>query len=173
MIMDVKKKKKINEKGQSLIEFLLFLPFMVMMYSVTQAISNSINASINQQKITRAYFYYRNHGNSTVPKPRREGSDPSTGWRVFGQEIMGWSVKLLNEKNPVAACFKFNLPLGNEADDKCEDSYTKLTTNFIRVQTVYGLCGATYTKDGTGQNISYPRGAFVVGGEPRHCEILE
>mgnify|MGYP001231508587 FL=1 len=39
-----------NEDGQSIIEFLLFLPFIIMMYSVVMSLGSAINASINQQK---------------------------------------------------------------------------------------------------------------------------
>lgn len=161
-----------NEDGQALIEFLIFLPFMLMMYSVSMSISNSINASINQQKIARSYFYYRLANNSTFPRPRRDGSEPSDSWKVFGFQIMGWSEKLLNQR-PVAPCFKFAVPLGDGEDDKCEDSYSGRSTQFIRVKTVYGVCGATYIKNDT-FNVPFPAGAFSFGGgNLQHCQIIE
>jgi len=143
--MDVKKLDiKEDESGQALIEFLLFLPFLLMMYSVTLSLSNAINGSINQQKVTRAYFYYRIQNNSTIPKPRRSGSQPYNSWKTFGMQIMGWSKEMKNQI-PVAPCYKFNLPLGKKDGDSCESSYSENTTQYIRVGTVYGVCGATYT----------------------------
>ena len=135
--------KILNEEGQALVEFVLFLPFMLMAYSVIMNVSNAINASLNQQKVTRAYFYYRMQNNSTIPKPRRDGSEPSDSWETFGMQIVGWASEI-DGNSPVAACFKFNLPLGTNSDDKCEDGYGTETTQFIRVGTVYGVCGATY-----------------------------
>jgi hypothetical protein len=174
MIMAAKKDESQinNEDGQALIEFLIFLPFMLMMYSVSMSISNAINASINQQKIARSYFYYRLANNSTFPRPRRDDIEPSQNWNVFGFQIMGWSEKLLNE-NPVAPCFKFAVPLGDGEDDKCEDTYSGSSTQFIRVKTVYGVCGATYIKQDN-YNIPYPAGALNYnGGNLKHCEIIE
>ncbi len=174
--MDVKKSHhKLGERGQSIVEFLLFLPFMLMMYSVSMSLSNAINASINQQKIARAFWHYRNHGNSTIPRPRRDGAtEPSAAWQVFGMQIMGWSRELKDGRFPVAPCYKFKLPLGSDGEDECEQTYSSETTQFIRVKTVYGVCGATYIKK-DGYNISYPRGASLgeAAGQLEHCTIVK
>ena len=135
-----------NEDGQSIIEFILFLPFLLMTYTITMSISSAINGAINQQKVTRAYFYYSMQNNSTFPKPYRDGAEPYYSWNEFGMQIMGWSEKLVSDK-PVMTCYKFQLPLGTADTDKCDDSYSKRTTQFIRVGTVYGVCGATYLRD--------------------------
>lgn len=153
LITDVKtvKNKKLfdilDENGQALIEFVLFLPFMLMTYSIIMNVSNAINASLNQQKVTRAYFYYRMQNNSTIPKPRRGGDQPYMNWSTFGMQIVGWA-KELEQNKPVAACFKFNIPLGKTEGDKCNQGYSKTTTQYIRVGTVYGVCGATYMNSG-------------------------
>ncbi len=158
------KKKILNQKGQALIEFILFLPFLLMMYSVTMSVANSINASINQQKVTRGYFYYRLQNNATAPVPYR-GQAP-VPFQRFGQHVNLWGEKEVADV-PVAACFKFNIPLGNREGDTCEDSYSANTTQYIRVGTVYGICGSTYVREGasvvrlpnislTGSQISSP-----------------
>ncbi len=140
--MVVKNKKGLlNEKGQALIEFILFFPFLLMMYSVTLSIANSINASINQQKATRGYFYYKLQNNSTAPTPERDGG--GTSFTRFGQHVNLWGEKVIDDV-PVAACFKFNVPLEKREDDLCEEGYSEKTTQFIRVGTAYGICGATY-----------------------------
>jgi hypothetical protein len=87
-------------------------------------------------------------------------------------QIMGWSMRL-DGTQPVAPCFKFMLPLGESVDDECGETYTGESSQFIRVQTVYGLCGATYGKL-NGEIIAYPRAFFEAGvGPDDHCKIKE
>lgn len=167
MIMDAKLK---SQKGQAVVEFLVFLPFILMMYSVTLSISNAINASINQQKFARSYFYFNAAGNSTLPYPRRDNPEPSDGWSLFGMQIMGWSTRL-DGREPVAPCYKFNLPLGENEEDTCDEGYSAQSTNFIRVMTVYGVCGATYGKNGD-YPVAFPRaggGSNVIA----RCSIVQ
>lgn len=164
--MDAKNFLKIldNEDGQSIIEFVIFLPFLLMMYTTTMSIANAINGSLNQQKVTRAYFYYTLQNNSTFPKPYRNGgSQPYDFWESFGMQIMGWTEKLVNEQ-PVMTCYKFKLPLGTDKSDSCEKAYQKKTTQFIRVGTVYGACGATY-KNTQGSIYRLPSGGPFQGAE--------
>jgi hypothetical protein len=164
--------KFLDQKGQAILEFMLFLPFMLMMYSVSLSIGSAINASINQQKITRGYFYYSAQNNSVLPNPRRTGPEPSDGWSVFGMQIMGWATRLVDGRTPEAPCYKFKLPLGESAGDVCEEQYSGNSSQYIRVKTVYGICGATYVKSGSAV-IPYPRGAAVAGGiSLRHCELI-
>lgn len=146
LIMAVKQKKT-SEEGQALIEFILFLPFIVMMYSVVISVSSSINASINQQKITRGYFYYRVQNNSMVPKPRSDSRYLlASQFRTFSMQSTIWGEKLVGD-TPSRACFKFQLPV-KDSDDACDESYSGQTTSFIRVGTVYGVCGATFENQG-------------------------
>ena len=151
MIMDVDRIKRFklnkNQKGQALIEFMLFLPFILMMYSVTLSISASINGAINQQKITRGYFYYRAMNNSSMPKPRRD-SPIYNKFRVFGQQISGWRDQLRGI-TPLKACYKFRIPFaaGTGGDD-CEVGYQNRITQLIRVGTVYGVCAETHVTSG-------------------------
>ena len=102
--------------------------------------------SINQQKVARAYFYYKVQNNSTIPKP----NSPYANWKTFGMYFIGWADYLQSGADesgqPVAPCYRLTVPLAANADDKCDTKYTKPTTQFIRVQTVYGMCGASYEK---------------------------
>ena len=137
--------KNKNQKGQALIELIIFLPLMFMFYSMIAGFANAINGSINQQKITRAYFYYRAQGNSTLPKPDDEKT--YMGWKTFGMYIIGWKDYFAaGGVSPVAPCYELKLPMGRGPGDKCEDAYREATTQLIRVQTVYGVCGATYER---------------------------
>ena len=158
MIMDAK--KILKENGQALMEFVIFLPFMMMMYMTILAMGNAINGSINQQKVTRAYFYYRAAHNSTMPRPRRDGIEPADGWNSFGMQIMGWSEKLAgsNGNTPFAPCYRFELPFeGVAGGTSCDETYTEPATQLVRVRTVYGICGATYIKNtSTQENVRQP-----------------
>lgn len=139
--------KKHNQKGQALIELIIFLPLMFMFYSMISGFANAINGSINQQKVARGYFYYRLQGNSTAPKPL--GGDYSS-MSTFGMFYIGWKDKFLTGNDdagkPIAPCYKLSIPLAPGTTDNCETKYSTPSTMFIRVQTVYGICGATYAR---------------------------
>jgi Flp pilus assembly protein TadG len=151
--MDVKK-----QKGQALIEFIVFLPFMLMMYTVVISLGDAIYGSINQQKATRSYFYYRLSNNSQISRPQRQGTDlVNAQWSMFGHFFVGWADYLLNSQ-PVAPCYRLNLPFAPSGSDTCEASYTDTTTQFIRVATVYGVCGATMVREDAGNFTEMPAG---------------
>lgn len=139
--------KKNNQKGQALIELIIFLPLMFMFYSMISGFANAINGSINQQKVTRGYFYYRMQNNSTIPKP----STYNPTWQQFGMVFIGWKDYFqggsgTNESGkPIAACYRLSVPVSASPNDPpCESEYTLPETMLIRVQTVYGVCGGTY-----------------------------
>ena len=138
--------RKNNQQGQALIELIIFLPIMFVFYSMISGFANAINASINQQKVTRAYFYYRVQNNSTIPKP----STLNPTWTQFGMFFIGWKDYFQGaggsgeSGKPVAPCYRVSVPLASGPTDVCEAEYTTPSTMFIRVQTVYGVCGGTY-----------------------------
>jgi hypothetical protein len=138
----MKKHSLKNQSGQALIELIIFLPLMFMMYSMISGFANAINGSINQQKITRGYFYYRVQNNSNIPKPDEDKTYNS--WRMFGMFFIGWKDYFSNGNTPIMPCYKLSIPLKAADADKCEDRYVNSTSQFIRVGTVYGICGATY-----------------------------
>lgn len=138
-----------NQKGQALIELIIFLPLMFLVYSLVAGFASAINGSINQQKITRAYFYYRIQNNSTIPIPERDMSVSKTG--MF---FIGWREKFAQGDNPVMTCYKISLPLGQTDDKSCDEAYEENSTQFIRIGTVYGVCGGTYVKEETSYVLS-------------------
>jgi hypothetical protein len=149
-----------NQKGQALIELIIFLPLIITLYSVISGYANSINASINQQKITRAYFYNRIQNNSTIPGPNLV-KDEYSAWKQFGMFFIGWKDYFKGAGVPVMPCFKVTIPFKDSPKDKCEDAYTQEKSLWIRVGTVYGICGTTffyadnkvyYVPDGGGTN---------------------
>lgn len=165
---------KNNQNGQALIELIIFLPLMFMFYSMISGFANAINGSINQQKVARSYFYYVVQNNPTIPKP----SGAWQGWNTFGMFYIGWKDKFTSgdgsEGIPIAPCYKLSIPLAAANNDKCEEKYTTPSTQHIRVQTVYGVCGATYVRkdnyvlpipDFTGgdfKTLISPQGCFLI-----------
>jgi hypothetical protein len=136
--------KEKNQKGQALIELIVFLPLIITLYSVIGGFAASINGSINQQKITRAYFYYRAQNNSTIPKP--DANRVYMNWNQFGMFYIGWKESFVGGETPVMPCYRINIPFKTAPTDKCEDAYTNTNTLFVRVGTVYGICGTTFVK---------------------------
>jgi hypothetical protein len=149
---------KKNQKGQALIELIVFLPLMFTVYAVISGFANAINGSINQQKVTRAYFYYRVQNNSTVPKPDAEKT--YSQFRQFGMYFVGWKLSFVDEM-PMAPCYKVSIPMRSASSDDCQESYSEPNTLFMRVGTVYGVCGATYSYQGPETIITIPDTANV------------
>ncbi len=136
--------EKNTEKGQALIELIIFLPFLIIVYGIITGFANAISGSINQQKATRAYFYYRVQNNSTIPRR----PDPNVRWTKYGTFFVGWREKLVDDQ-PLHPCYKITIPLSSPDDAGCESDYTggdRPSTQFMRVGTVYGFCGATYVR---------------------------
>lgn len=138
-----------KEDGQALIEFIIFLPFMAMLYFVVLSLGSSINSSINQQKVTRAFFYHRLLNNSYVTRPFYSNSSPNHAAfnETYGHYFTGWMTRL-ESNSPLMPCHKLNMPFAPASTDVCEESYSSITTQFIRVGTVYGICGATFLRNG-------------------------
>lgn len=141
-----------NQKGQALIELIVFLPLMFALYSMIAGFASAINGSINQQKATRAYFYYRVQNNPFVPKP--DEGDTHANWGQFGMFFVGWMDEMQSD-NPVAPCYRVALPMTSNASEQCDQPYNQDTTQYIRVGTAYGICGGTFARatDGTGHNV--------------------
>lgn len=135
-------KKEFEQKGQALIELIVFLPLMITLYSVIGGFAGSINGSINQQKATRSYFYYRVQNSSHIPG--RKAGDATFSWNQFGMFYVGWKEKFTGDQNPVMPCYRVSIPFKGSNGEKCEEPYNKENTLWVRVGTVYGVCGATY-----------------------------
>lgn len=146
-----------SQKGQALIELIIFLPLIVTLYSVISGFANSINGSINQQKITRAYFYNRIQNSSTFPGPGLV-MDEFQSWRSFGMFYIGWKDYFKGDE-PVMPCYKVSIPFKDSPQDKCEDSYSTEKTLWVRVGTVYGVCGGTFYHS-SGNVFYVPDGGF-------------
>lgn len=145
-------KIKNNNKGQSLFEFIVFLPFLVILFICMVRIQAALNASINQQKATRGYFFSLLRQNSMLPD-RQEASllVEGEGVQSFGLSLLGYrdySVGGEEEAGsiPIATCFELKLMgLEGEAKEDCEDPIAGATrAKNIRVYTAFGICSANY-----------------------------
>lgn len=143
-----------NQKGQALFELIIFIPFLVFLYTIYATAGNSISASINQQKSVRGYYYSLMRGNSYINtlSDLEEYSRNNVG--MVGFSAVGWREK--GEKagrNAFGPCFKFSSLLkGSSSREDC-DSPDRETDNrgngishFIRVFTFYGVCGPVYSE---------------------------
>ncbi|WP_127715139.1 TadE/TadG family type IV pilus assembly protein [Halobacteriovorax sp. HLS] len=153
--MAVKKKKNIfllgDEKGQAIFEFVIFLPFLIFIYTAFINISSAINGSINQQKATRGYFYRVLLHDSKAPNRHTMETLASAGRNVLGPVSLGWRVKSEGDTKSYGACYKFLGFFGNGSDEECDESRSgENDSNFIKVFTFYGVCGNTYMRSTNG-----------------------
>lgn len=147
--------KKQKQKGQSIFEFLVFVPFLLLLLQAFMRVGGAINGSINQQKHLRGYFYYKLKNSSYFPTL----SDLSQLGQIsqVGYSAFGWNEELVQNRNPKAPCYKLSSFFG-EPIDTCGELTERASqkSQHIRVYTVYGLCGGVFTlnNDGNWQNIA-------------------
>ena len=142
---------------------------MVLLMGLLVSIGNSINGSINQQKISRAYFYARVSNSSVFPL--RNDASQQRNWSSFGMFFIGWRERSEGQF-PVQPCYKFRLPF--EGDEETCQEYRETSTEYVRVGTVYGACGATYVRGGGGVPVKSPRpGATGLVSSYNSCTIRE
>jgi hypothetical protein len=144
-----------NQKGQAIFELLLFIPFLIFLYSIYYTVGNSISASINQQKAVRGYFYALTKGNSYLNTYQDlKAFVGENGVKIVGFSAIGWREKDKN-KQSFAPCFKFSSLLKSSSSEECDspERPEELSSRFIRIFTFYGVCGPVYqaTSDSFGQ----------------------
>ena len=147
--MVVEKKRK--DKGQSLFEFVVFLPFLLFVLVIMFTVGNAINGSINQQKATRRYFFYINKGNSTLPRSDYLRELAGDGLERVGAVSLGWREKSAAQDTAApayATCYSLPTLFGKVDGDECDKPSQDEGSNFIRIYTQFGLCGETYAKSG-------------------------
>lgn len=137
-----------NKKGQAVFEFIIFMPFLMVMYSIIYTIGNSVSGSINQQKATRGYYYSLVRGNSYVSS--YTDLLELSGFQIdnVGFSAVGWREKSANAgKNSFAPCFSFTSLMKSGVDDECDtrDKQSE-SSRHIRLYTFYGVCGPRFTK---------------------------
>ncbi|MBT3585285.1 MAG: hypothetical protein HN509_10280 [Halobacteriovoraceae bacterium] len=165
--MAAKKFHNSNEEGQAVFELIVFLPFLIFMFTTFMTIGNALNGSINQQKATRGYFYYLVKGNSTVPDVSDLSYIAGGGNTRAGFYAIGWRAKSEGSDQAIATCYKFQSFLGSGNDDEtCEEPETdEGSSQFIRIYTYYGICGQLYNLTST------PIPILGAGGGQGSCSV--
>ncbi len=146
-----------NQKGQAVFEMIIFLPFLVFLYSIYSTAGNSISGSINQQKAVRSYFYAITKGNSYLNTRTDLKQYLNATLETVGFSSLGWREKTNGDgKSAFAPCFKFSSLLKNSSTEECDSPQRdeEGSSRYIRVFTYYGVCGPVYTKS------SDPAGVF-------------
>lgn len=156
MLKDHQKNIFLEERGQALFELILFLPLLLLILTVMVTVGNAINSSINQQKVTRGYYYYTLRGNSLGLNSldlREYGT--GNGMKTVGMYSLGWrrSEPEHSIQDSYATCFKFSTMFSSDNSDKnCDEPNLsgQPKTSIIRLYTAYGLCTEVYTVSNTG-----------------------
>lgn len=146
----LKKLEKKKSKGQAIIEFIIFVPFIVILYLMILNHGSAINGAINQQKVLRSYFYSRVKHDSMIPK---KSYFVQTEVNTIGFYALGWAEKLVGDGIPYTTCYKvpsFFTDSDSVADCDDETVDQEQTTIHIKPQTFYGVCSATYRKSENG-----------------------
>ncbi len=161
-----------DQKGQALFELIIFLPFLIFLYTIYYTAGSSINASINQQKSVRGYFYSLVKGNSYINSLPELEELSGFSIKMVGFSAVGWREKSEDGKKAFAPCFKFSSILKNTSTEECDDSSREEggKTRNIRVFTFYGVCGPVYTEvaDATGKFFEISPGAQM---HPFSCAL--
>lgn len=141
-------------QGQALIEFIIFLPFLVGLLALMYTIAGAINGSINQQKAARGYFYNIIANNSTLPLSRTVYGLKGIGATNIGVYSIGWMDEIVNNTEPVAPCYQINSLIAGELNDQCKEPFSsEKKSRFIKVFTMYGVCGNLYTISNKGNYV--------------------
>lgn len=155
MVVNKKSIVKKNEKGQAMIEMVIFFPLLALLFIYFLNVTASINGAINQQKITRSYFFARLKNNTLFPLVAEDIRNGEVDWSYYGMSFIGWNEKFNNSNNPLLPCYLAKVPFFSTDETNCTAQYSGSRTNYIRVGTVFGLCGATYQRGDSGE---YHRG---------------
>lgn len=169
--VDMINKKILESKGQALIEFILFLPLLIGIYSFVKGYAQSIFSSINQQKIIRSYFYYRIQNSSMFPVPATI-QGVYQNWNYFSVFFIGW-MDYNYQDYPIMSCYKPDIFFNAGENELCQESYSEKVTPWVKVGSVYGVCGASYYQT-NGNVYLIPEGKNVPVGvisDQRSCII--
>ena len=142
--MDAKKKRS---HGQAIFEVILFLPFLIYLFKLIITFGNSINGSINQQKILRSTYYLYVNNSSYILRKEDLEELLSAGFKSAGFLALAWA-KEERDTQIIASCYKIDKLFGNPSEEQCDERAPQSDrTDFIRIFTYYGVCGPYYEYD--------------------------
>lgn len=149
--MNCRKERKIlNEKGQAIFEFIVFVPFYVYLLTVLMSFGNSLNATINQNKVLRGYYYRVASNYSRLPIRQDLNALAGKGRDIVGMGAVGYNERMEDSSEAsFAACVKVQRYIGSDAgNETCEEPVEgEKQTRFIRIFTAYGVCGESWQSD--------------------------
>lgn len=132
---------------------IIFIPFLIFLYTIYSTSGNSISASINQQKAVRGYFYSLTKGNSYLNTLDDLEKFRNRSIKMVGFSGIGWREKSKNSGDQsFGPCFKFSSMLKNGSTEECDDSTRETdddgvpSSRIIRIFTYYGVCGPVYSE---------------------------
>ena len=152
-----------KQHGQSLFEFMVFVPFFILLLISLLKFGSSINGSINQQKAVRSYFFYLIKNNSTLPlfqdlgeyrdshgfgQPEHRVSFSALGWRMGNNPDIGPDAH--SNETSYSPCYELSSFTNASFGETCGRPGGPSTpsvgniSQFIRIYTVFGLCSASY-----------------------------
>lgn len=162
-MMMAARKKILDQRGQAIFELVVFMPFMLILLVLVINLGSAINASINQQKVTRNYFYYLNRNDSIMLRNYDLGPNGfgKFGVTAAGHTFIGWREMKESSasESSLAPCFKLITFPGESNREKCVDPVNKKNTKIIKIFTAYGVCAASYVLDQNGQAFPSPENA--------------
>lgn len=139
-------KKLKNNKGQAIFEFIVFLPFFLILLSVLTTMGGAINGAINQNKAVRGYFYYLVKNNSTIP-PVEDLDSLKGAVSGLGMYSIGWRDYSAGN-TPFGPCYRLlSFATGGEKrEENCGDRMLGVEgiSTFVKVFSVYGVCSTSY-----------------------------
>ena len=130
-----------REKGQAIFEFIIFLPFFILFFAIMVSVVGGINASINQQKALRGYFFYSIRNNSTLPFNEDMNNYLGKGVSRVGAYSFGWTKEQRGDSQ-LGPCFK--VPSLSPRDNRCENGIDNNVTGLIKIFSAYGVCSGSY-----------------------------
>lgn len=139
------KKKILNSKGQALFEFIVFLPLLLTLVTMMITTGNAINASINQQKATRGYFFNTIQNNSRIPTVRDLDLMFNNSLTQVSAFAFGWREEEEGQ-NSSGACNRYTTIFGDiTSGETCKEPVLEDNkSQFIRVFTFFGVCTETW-----------------------------
>lgn len=134
-----------NEKGQAFFEMIMFVPFMLFLFTLIVTFGSAINGAINQNKILRGYFWHITRHNSYGTPQSTLKVLADKGVTEVGLHVIGYREQREGSDKSHAACYRINRFFGGTKDETCEEpSAGEDSTAYIRVYTLYGVCAASY-----------------------------
>lgn len=169
MLGTLKNKKLLSEQGQAIFELIVFLPLLLLVLTVMITVGNAISSSINQQKVTRGYFYYILRNNSQgINSIDLKEYGATRGMTNVGMFSIGWRRSEVGQSDDqiFATCFRFSsLFSADNTDENCDEPNlgSESKTSIIRLYTAYGICSDVFSLNQDGELVSNPLSRAIAG----------